>query len=157
MEDNVTITRIDNHDPSQRGKPPKTLKWAKIPARHPNFPLPRDRKKTPKIPERYPQNAIFVFLRYSGARGVSEGVFGESHISYVGGSFWNFFRKVPAVLGVWPTSLLNPQNSLRKKWNAQCLQGIPCKRRKQGIKQKKTRERRSGYARYGQRPQRSAL
>ena len=44
-----------------------------------------DRKNTPKIPEKYPQNTNFVFLEYS--RGYLKGYFGESHVLYVGGYF----------------------------------------------------------------------
>ena len=47
-------TMFDNPRPNYREEnPPKPQNRPKIPARHPNF---RDRKSTPKIPEKYPQN-----------------------------------------------------------------------------------------------------
>ena len=48
-------------------------------------PTAGDRKNTPKIPEKYPENTNFVIFEYS--KGYLKGYFGESHVLYVGGYF----------------------------------------------------------------------
>ena len=71
---------LTTHDPATEQKTRQTPKKYQLDIRI--SPMPGERKNTPKIPEKYPQNTILAFLGVLW--GVFEGVFGESHMLYVG-------------------------------------------------------------------------